>query len=165
MASAAYVARPRAAGAPSHCANSRQGPQMWVAPLGRGSRMRCPSLCVALQMLLATARLSASLGPDQIRTEECSPRRSLQPPCNAGACTQMNAHARTHTHTGVHKVPFGTISKRDHQKEKDEMRRIASLPGLRREYLEGSIKSEGLTLHARRQGYFTVPPCSFSTYF
>ncbi len=32
-------------GAQSHCANSRQGPQMCVDPLGHGSRMRCPSLC------------------------------------------------------------------------------------------------------------------------
>lgn len=32
-------------GAPSHRANSRLGPQMCVAPLGHGGRMRCPSLC------------------------------------------------------------------------------------------------------------------------
>lgn len=82
--------------APSHCANSRQGPQMWVAPLGQGSRMRCPSLCVALQMLLATARLSASLGLDQIHTEECSLRLSLQPPCNAGAHTHTHSQTKSH---------------------------------------------------------------------
>ena len=45
---------------------------------------------VALQMLLTTARLSASLGLDQIHTEECCLRLSLQPPCDA---------ARTHTDT------------------------------------------------------------------
>lgn len=84
--------------AQSHCANSRQGPQMWVAPLGQGSRMRCPSLCVALQMLLTTARLSASLGLDQIHTEECSLRLSPQPPCNAGTHTYTCRQSHTWNH-------------------------------------------------------------------
>lgn len=55
---------------------------------------------LALQMHLTTARLSASLGLDQIHTEECSLRLSLQPPCDA------------YTPTCTHAVVFGIISKR-----------------------------------------------------
>ena len=86
------------------CSTGTQGHRVTVQTAGKVLRCVQPPWdtaaewdahhSVALQMLLTTARLSASLGLDQIHREECSLRLSLQPPRDAGA--------RTHSHTRTH---------------------------------------------------------------
>lgn len=84
------------------CSIGTQGHRVAVQTAGRVLRCASPPWdtaaewdahhSLALQMHLTTARLSASLGLDQIHTEECSLGLSLQPPCDA------HSHARTQSH-------------------------------------------------------------------
>ena len=99
-------------GAPSHCANSRQGPQMCVAPLGHGSRMRCPSLCGSADAPHNCQAFSfIRPGSDTYRgvQPEAITAASLQ--CGH-AHTYMHTQTQAHTHTHTHTVTFGIISKR-----------------------------------------------------
>lgn len=92
-------------GVPSHCANSRQGPQMCADLLGAAAKWDAHH-SLALQMCLTTARLSASLGSDQIHTEECSLRLSMQQPRDVGThthtYTQIQGHIHRHSHIWNH---------------------------------------------------------------
>ena len=102
------------------CSTGTQGHRVTVQTAGKVLRCVQPPWdtaaewdahhSVALQMLLTTARLSASLGLDQIHREECSLRLSLQPPRDAGARTHTDTH--TNTRTQADTVTFGIISKR-----------------------------------------------------
>lgn len=94
-------------GAQNHCANSRQGPQMCVTPLGHGSRMRCPSLfgsadaphnCQAFSFIRPGSDTYIGVQPEAIT-----------------AASLRCIHTHTHTHT----VTFGIISKRSqfHQRK------------------------------------------------
>lgn len=146
MASAAYVAWPSAArgytGAPSHCANSRQGPQMCVAPLGHGGRMRCPSLCGSADAPHNCQAFSfIRPGSDTYRgvQPEAITAASLWCGCT---CTHTHTlHRLTHSYTDT--VTFGIISKRSqfHQWKDVMVRDFSFFPFcVLNIYREGEIK-------------------------
>lgn len=88
----------RYTGAPSRCANSRQGPQMCVAPLGHGGRMRCPSL-------FGSADAPHNCQAFSFIRPGSDTYRGVQPRAIIAASLRCTL-ARAHT------VTFGIISKR-----------------------------------------------------
>lgn len=91
-------------GALSHCANSRQCPQMCVHPLGNGGRMRCPSLCGSADAPHNCQAFSfIRPGSDTYRGVQPEAITAASPRCG---------HTSTPTHTHKDTDTFGMISKR-----------------------------------------------------
>lgn len=94
-------------GAPSHCANSRQGPQMCVAPLGHGSRMRCPSLC-------SSADAPHNCQAFSFIRPRSDTYRGVQPEAITAASLRCgHTHTRTCTDIYIDTCTFGIISKKE----------------------------------------------------
>lgn len=128
MASAAYVARPRASGGTESLCKQQAGSSDVGGPAGTRQQNEMP---ITLRGSADAPRHCQAFSFIRPRSDTYG---GVQPEAVAAASLQR-ARAHTHTHAGVNKVPFGTISERDHQKGRDGMQRIASLPGL-----QGNIK-------------------------